>query len=136
MQDLAAKMRGIDLTMLTTHTDGGHLASRPMSNNGDVEYDGTSYFFTWEQSRMVGDIRRDPKVALELQGGADRGFLFVQVQGTADVVTSRAEMQEHWDPELSRWFQEGLDTPSLVMIRVQAERVAYWSADGDGLITL
>lgn len=136
MQELASKMRGIDLTMLTTHTDDGHLASRPMSNNGDVDYDGTSYFFTWDQARMVADIKRDPKVALELQGGAERGFLIVQVQGTADLVTTRGDMQEHWDPELSRWFEEGLDTPGLVMIRVKAERVAYWSTEGDGLITL
>ncbi len=35
-----------------------------MSNNGDVEYNGTSYYFTFEQSRTVADIKVNSKVAL------------------------------------------------------------------------
>ena len=47
LADLATKMRGIDIAMLSTRTAGGEIASRPMSNNGDVDDDGDSYFFTW-----------------------------------------------------------------------------------------
>jgi hypothetical protein len=35
-----------------------------MSNNGDVNYDGTSYYFTFEQARTVADIEANNKVAL------------------------------------------------------------------------
>lgn len=61
--DLAKKMRDIDFAMLATHTDGGAIAERPMSNNRDVAYDGDSYSFTSEQTRMVADIERDPRIA-------------------------------------------------------------------------
>lgn len=44
IQYLAKKMKGIDFSMFSTNTDGGLIASRPMSNNGDVEYDGDSWF--------------------------------------------------------------------------------------------
>ena len=47
LKDVAELMKDIDLCMLTTTTENGALASRPMSNNGEVEYDGNSYFFTW-----------------------------------------------------------------------------------------
>lgn len=136
MKDLAAKMRGLDLTMLSTHSTRGHIASRPMSNNGEVDFDGTSYFFTWADSRMVEEIRADRLVALDFQRTGGREFLFVQVQGTADLLTSKAAMTDHWHPELERWFTDGLDTEGLVMIRVNASRVAYWSADGDGVLEM
>lgn len=49
LSDLAKKMAGIDFAMLFTTTENGALAGRPMSNNGDVEYDGDSFYFTFEQ---------------------------------------------------------------------------------------
>ncbi|MEO1910926.1 MAG: hypothetical protein ABGX10_10930 [Paracoccus sp. (in: a-proteobacteria)] len=42
IQDLAKAMGKIDFTMLTTRTEGGQLATRPMSNNSEVEWDGDS----------------------------------------------------------------------------------------------
>lgn len=82
---------------------------------------------------MVTDVQRDAKVALEFQGH-DENFLFVQVQGKARILTSKRAMAEHWQPELERWFKDGLDTEGLVMLRVDATRIAYWSVDGDGVI--
>ena len=43
LDQLADKMKGIDIAILSTHTEGKAIANRPMSNNGDVRYDGTSY---------------------------------------------------------------------------------------------
>jgi hypothetical protein len=52
-------------------TEGGEIANRPMSNNGDASYDGAPYYLTYEQARAVSEIRRDPKVALGIssEGG-------------------------------------------------------------------
>ena len=65
LADIADEMAGIDIAILSTHTENGEIANRPMSNNGDVSYDGTSYYFTYEQTRAVADIQRNPKVALD-----------------------------------------------------------------------
>ena len=67
LSDLSDKMREIDIAMLMTRTDGGAIAGRPMSNNGDVEYDGDSYYFTMSDARMVADIEADPTVSLAFQ---------------------------------------------------------------------
>ena len=61
---LSDNMRAIDFGMLSTRTEGGAFASRPMSNNGEVDYDGDSYFFTYDQARTVADIEGDAAVEL------------------------------------------------------------------------
>lgn len=131
LKDLARDMRGIDLCMFATHTSHGHIAQRPMSNNGEVEYDGNSYFFTWKDSRTVQDIEKDAKVSLGFQG---KGGLFVAVEGRATVTEHRPTMQPHWTPDLGQWFEQGLDTPGLCMIRVAALRIAYWQNGDEGEI--
>lgn len=133
LAQLAQKMRGLDLCMMTTVTSDGRLASRPMSNNGEVEYDGTSYFFTWAESRTARDIDKNRHVQLNFR--AEKGFLFVAVQGEATLKGDRAAMEEHWHEELEQWFGEGLDTPGLTMIEVKAKRVNWWGED-DGEIEL
>ncbi|WP_309572197.1 pyridoxamine 5'-phosphate oxidase family protein [Deinococcus sp.] len=133
MAELAKKMRGLDLCLMTTVTSNGRLGSRPMSNNGEVEYDGTSYFFTWEQSRTAKDIAKDKHVQLNFR--AEKQFLFVAVQGEATLTDDRDAMKEHWHKELEQWFKEGLDTPGLTMIEVKAKRVNWWGED-DGEIEL
>lgn len=47
LADIAQDMAGIDIAILSTHTENGEIANRPMSNNGDVAYDGTSYYFSY-----------------------------------------------------------------------------------------
>ncbi|WP_321576291.1 pyridoxamine 5'-phosphate oxidase family protein [Bradyrhizobium barranii] len=61
LAEIAKEMAGIDIAILSTHTENGEIANRPMSNNGDVAYDGTSHYFTYEKSRTVSDIQRNPK---------------------------------------------------------------------------
>jgi hypothetical protein len=56
LAEIAKQMAGIDIAILSTHTEGGENRERPMSNNGDVTYDGTSCYFTHEEARAVSDI--------------------------------------------------------------------------------
>lgn len=133
LEDLAKKMRKIDITMLSTHTDGGEIAGRPMSNNGDVDYDGDSYYFTMDSTRMVRDIGRDARVALAFAGS--KGF-HVAVQGQAELIRDKAAFEAHWNPDLDRWFEKGVDTPGLTMIKVHATRIHYWDGEENGEIVL
>ena len=133
LSDLAKSMKDIDIAMLSTHSAGGEIAGRPMSNNGEVEYDGTSYYFTYDESRTVSDIEANAKVALAFQG---KKSFQVAVEGRASLIRDRAAMQEHWTPDLDQWFKDGLDTEGLVMIQVDATRVHYWDGEDSGEIEL
>jgi general stress protein 26 len=95
LADIVEEMAGIDIAILSTHTENGEIANLPMSNNGDVTYDGTSYYFTFEQARTVADIQRNPKVALGFssQGGVFSDGIYVAVEGTAELIREKSAFQ-------------------------------------------
>ena len=132
LSELSARMRGIDFAMLSTHTTGGEIAARPMSNNGEVEYTGESFFFSRGGARTVSDIESDPKVSLGFQGrGSPDGApgLFIAIEGEGTLIRDKAAFEKHWTPDIERWFERGVDTPGLVLIRVAATRIRYWGED-------
>jgi general stress protein 26 len=139
LAEIAEKMRDMDFTILTTRTEGGALAGRPMSNNREVEFDGDSYFFTCDETRTVADIERDPQVGLGFQGKS--GMLgmkpfFLTVDGTAELIRDKARFAEHWSKDLDAWFKQGIDTPGLTLIKVHAERLHYWDGFDEGELDL
>ena len=139
LKDLAKAMRDIDFAMLTTRAEDGSKAARPMSNNGEVEYDGDSWYFTWEDSRTVRDIGRDPQVGLSFQGSKGllgKPPLFVSVEGEAQVIHDKAAFQQHWTAGLERWFKQGVDTPGLALVKVHAKRIHYWDGEDEAEVAL
>ena len=139
LKDISEAMRDIDFCMLSTKTDGGAIAARPMSNNREVDFDGDSYFFTWADSRSVEDIGRDPRVGLGFQGKGSllgKPGIFISVESKAEVVRDKAEFAEHWTKDLDRWFKQGVDTPNLAIIRCSAKRIHYWDGEEEGEVAL
>jgi general stress protein 26 len=109
-----------------------------LSNNGDVSYDGTSYYFTYEQARAVADIQRNPKVALGFssEGGIFSDGIYVAVEGTAELIRDKAAFQQHWTSDLDNWFENGVNTPGIVLIMVKAKRATYWKGREEGEVEL
>ncbi len=139
LSQLAAKMKDIDFAMFSTRTQNGALSSRPMSNNGEVEYSGDSFFFTFHKARTVSDIEGDPQVGLTFTGKAGllgRPPLFIAVEGLAELIQDKAAFAEHWTKDLDYWFKQGIDTPGVVLIKVHAQRIHYWDGNDQGEITL
>ncbi len=139
LADVAHKMRDIDFTMLSTRTENGAIAARPMSNNRDVDYDGDSYFFSYDSARTIADIEREPQVGLTLTGA--KGLLgkppiFIGLEGKAELIRDKARFQEHWQKELDRWFPQGTETPGLILIKVHADRLHYWDGEDGAEIAI
>ena len=132
---IAEHMKNIDFVMLNTHTKDGQIGARPMSNNREVDFNGDSYYFTWEDSLMADDIKSDPKVGLSLQGApSPEGApgIFIAIEGKAEIVRDTARFEEHWNPELERWFEDGIHTKGMVMLHIHATRAAYWDGEDSG----
>ena len=137
LKHIADKMQGIDIAILSTHSSDGRIACRPMSNNGDVEYDGTSFFFSYEQASCISDIERDPNVALGYSSsGIIGGSVYIAVEGSAALVRDKSAFEKHWVPDLDVWFEDGIDTPGLVLIQVGAKRIKIWERNEERELVL
>lgn len=131
-ETVASVMRDMDICFMVTK-DGEGFCSRPMSNNNDVDWDGDNWFFSNGDTRKVAQIEADPKVTLNFSGESD----WVALQGSAKLHREdRALFEEHWVPDLERWFEQGVDTPGLTLIQVEAEQAELFGRSGNGIVSL
>lgn len=133
LKSISKKMKKLDLCMMTTVTSKGMTASRPMSHNGDVNFKGFSYFFTWEKSQLVKDLTKNTHVNLAFIG---KKKLYISVTGKAKLIRKTELMKDHWNKDLEVWFKDGLETPGIVMIEVKAARLKYWQDEEEGEVVL
>jgi len=133
LSTIARYMRELDICMMVTQSKKGALTSRPMSNNGDVKYSGSSYFFTYEGSQKIKDIEASPYISLNFEGKKD---LFIAVSGKAKLIRNKTLFEEHWVESLGQWFEKGIDTPGMVLIHVKGNYVQYWQKNKEGKIKL
>ena len=139
LSDIAEKMKDIDFCMLTTVTDGGGLSSRPMSNNRDVDYDGDSWFFAYEDARFIQDVQANDEVGLTFAG--DKSLLgkpgiFIGIEGRASLTRDRRALEEHWVDDMQRWFPRDIETLGIVLLQVRASRVHYWDGEDEGEVKI
>lgn len=135
LEDIAKAMADIDFTMLSTHSEGGEIAARPMSNNGDVKYEGDSFFFALQETRTVQDIEKDPRVSLSYQGKAGllgKPPMFIAVEGRAELIRDKSTFAKHWKKDLAFYFEDGIDTVGLVLVKVHAARIHWWDGKDEG----
>jgi general stress protein 26 len=139
LPDISKKMKDIDFVMFATRSQAGEIKARPMSNNGEVEYDGDSFFFTLDSHEIVADIKLDPNVGLSAQG--QKGLLgkppfFMAIEGRAELIHDKGAFEAHWTSGLDHWFEQGPDTPGLTLIKVHARNIRYWDGDDEGEIQI
>ena len=119
-------VKAVDICMLTTTDERGDLHSRPMSNNGDIEFDGDLWFFTYGSSHKVDEVGRVPKVNASFADTDAQQY--ASLTGRAEVVRDRAKIEELWKPQLRAWFPEGIETPDIALLKITVERAEYWDS--------
>ena len=128
LQAIAKLLAKLDIGMLTTKADDGTLHGRPMSNNGEVEYDGDSWFFAEDGTRKVTEIEADP--AVELAFIDTKAGTWVNVEGEATIVRDDVERKKAlWLKDLERWFPNGPEDETVVLIKVHARHIDAWAKD-------
>jgi general stress protein 26 len=74
-----------------------------MSSNGDVDDDGTIYFFTRGDSRLANEIELNPSVNVSFTDSKDH--VHVSVSGNAETITDKQMLTRHWKAQLKAWFR-------------------------------
>ena len=139
LEELASQLKKIDFCMLSTNAGSGRISSRPMNNNGDVEYDGDSWFFSYEDSKKVSEIEGIDDVSLTFTAAPSllgKPGIFIAVEGTASLIRDKSAFEAHWVAELGRWFPEGIETSGIVLIKVSAKTIQYWDGEDNGELSL
>jgi general stress protein 26 len=125
---VAEAMAKIDFCMMQTVGEHG-INTRPMSNNGEVRYDGDNWFFARTSSTKVADIERDDRVLLSFVDNG--GPSFISVWGTGSVVLDVELKKSLWHASLERWFENGPEDPDVALVKVSAQRIQAWGRIGD-----
>ncbi len=115
----------IDFTMLTTRDSAGNLVSRPMSTR-QMDGKGDIWFFTLADTAKVSESQADPQHDVGLAYLDAKGHRYVSVAGRAQVVRDAAKMKELYSPSLDIWFEDGLETPGIVLLRVTPVECEFW----------
>jgi general stress protein 26 len=107
----------------TAVATGDSNATRPM-NVRQVDDDGNLWFLSSKDSHKNMELERSPKVKLYFQGSKHSDFL--ELEGTATLATSKAKIDELWEPMIKTWFTEGKDDPRISVIRFRPTDGYYW----------
>ena len=127
-------IKKIDICMMTTVAENGRLHSRPMSNNRNVDWGGDNWFFAFADSTQVQEVTANPNINLAYALTDD--IVFVSLVGKGRIVRDDAKKKKLWSDDLKRWFPDGYEDDSVVLIEVKAEHAFYWGKDGDGELKL
>ena len=124
-------MAKIDICMMQTVGEHG-VNTRPMSNNGEVQYDGDNWFFARRDSTKVGEILADDRVHLTFAD--NEGANFISVWGSGEIVDNVDLKKKLWQESLEGWFENGPEDPEVTLIKVSANKIQTWGRMGDHVL--
>ena len=124
-------MAKIDICMMQTVGEHG-VNTRPMSNNGEVQYDGDNWFFARRDSTKIGEILADDRVHLTFAD--NEGASFISVWGSGEIVDDVELKKKLWQESLERWFENGPEDPEVTLIKVSAHKIQTWGSLGDQVL--
>jgi general stress protein 26 len=52
--------------------------------------------------------------------------VYLAAEGVAEIIKDKAAFEQHWTKDLDVWFEKGIDTPGLVLLKVRAHRIKVW----------
>ncbi|KQZ82226.1 pyridoxamine 5-phosphate oxidase [Microbacterium sp. Root166] len=134
IERLKELVEDIDFTMLTTRDAEGNLVSRPMSTR-EMDDTGDIWFFTLEDTKKVDEAEADPEHDVGLAYIDAKGHRYVSVAGRARVVHDHAKMKDLYTPDLDIWFENGLETPGIVLLRVTPVECEFWEPRHGKIVT-
>ncbi|MBT3071199.1 pyridoxamine 5'-phosphate oxidase family protein [Rhodomicrobium sp. Az07] len=122
---LTAMIDAIEVGMLTTADESGHLRARPMATQRAE--DGCLWFFTGRDSPKVDEIRKDCQVNVSYSDPANQ--IFVSVSGVARTSRDEARIRELWTGQAQRWFPEGPEDARIALLCVEITAAEFWDVD-------
>ncbi len=128
LTEMAEKVR---ICMFNTIDEKGHIASRPMGT-AKIEDDGSIWFFTNEYSPKSKEISKDNEVNLGYSDPNSNTYIYVN--GKAELVDDKVRKEAYFSPFIKAWFPDGIDDPSLILIKVTPSIAEYWDSSSSKMV--
>ena len=119
----------IEIAMMTTRCDDGHLRARAMATQKRTA-GADLWFVSASNTGKIEEIERDPHVNLSYFDG--KRMQWVSISGVAFVSSDRAKIRELYAPDWKAWFgEEGdprhgtPDDPRIVLIGVNVHKAEF-----------
>ena len=131
---LSELIKDIHIAMLTTVTGDGTIRSRPMGTQQVDLINGALWFFASSESPKTDEILHHQQVNLSYASIDKQRY--VSVSGRAHVLRDKNKTRELWKPAAKIWFQQGVDDPTLVLLRVDVVAAEYWDSPSSKMVQL
>ncbi|HEY4246833.1 MAG TPA: pyridoxamine 5'-phosphate oxidase family protein [Lacunisphaera sp.] len=131
---LGELIKDINIAMLSTVTDDGTIRSRPMGTQQIDLLDGALWFFTSSESPKADEILHRKQVNLSYSSIEKQRY--VSISGQAHLVRDRVKAKELWNPAVKIWFPDGVDDPTLVLLRVDVVAAEYWDSPSSKMVQI
>lgn len=124
LEKFKSLVKDVNICMFITNThDDENTHTRPMATV-DVEEDGTLWFYTDIRSIKVEEVETQQDVHLVYAHPGKDSYL--DVWGSASVITDKQKIKEKWTPMVKVYFSEGADDPNLALLKVTPQDCYYW----------
>ena len=133
LDDLYTLIDGIEVALMTTRRPDGHLVSRPMATQKQVN-GADLWFVTDIESHKLDELASDPHVNIAYYNNKSREW--VSVSGLARMSRDQTKIRELYEKDWKAWFgDEGGERngepgdPRFALIFVDAYSVTYMKND-------
>ncbi len=116
----------VRVCMFITNTNAEDEHTRPMSTI-EVEEDGTLWFFTDIRSIKIEEVAADKEVHLTYAHPGKESYM--DVWGSAKIVTDKQQIKDKWSPIIKAWFPDGVDDPNIALLKIKPNQCYYWDAE-------
>lgn len=130
LKHIAELIENIATCMLTTIEADGSLASRPMYAL-EMDASGAIWFFTDTRSSKVERLGAVNLAFTDLDDST-----YVSLSGHAEIVTGRDQIERLWSPFARPWFPDGVDSPTLALLKFVPHSADYWDAPSSKMVRL
>ncbi|MEL6289244.1 MAG: pyridoxamine 5'-phosphate oxidase family protein [Pseudomonadota bacterium] len=93
------------------------------------------------QNRILFFTKRDSDLVKSMHGNQTAKFTFIGedhdyhacIHGALRVNTDRSIIEQHWNPVVDAWYDEGKDDPNLVLLEFKPDEAAVWASTDSSL---
>jgi general stress protein 26 len=130
---LTELVEDIKTCMFTTTDEDCNVFSRPMFTV-KIDNECCLWYFANELSEKVKDLEQGKQATLVFSHPGKNSYM--NIYGNCTLIHDKNKMKELWQPALRSFFPEGIDDPSVCLLKVNIDEAFYWDNSSNDMILL